>query len=258
MDGQIVAAAPEERFTRKKHDPGFPIQAINYCLQETGLAIEDLTEIVFYEKPLVKFERLLETYLGCAPSGLRSFLSAMPVWLKEKLFLKKLLKSEFAQLSDLKLRDLPPILFTKHHQSHAASAFYPSPFPKAAIVCLDGVGEWATTTVWKGNGNLIKPLWEIDFPHSLELLYSAFTYYLGFRVNSGEYKVMGLAPYGEPRFVDTIRTHMVDIKPDGTFRLDMKYFNYLAGLTMTSKHFHGLLGEPPRKSESELASFTWT
>ncbi len=255
VDGQIVAAAQEERFTRKKHDPGFPLHAINYCLRDAGLSVGDLTEIAFYEKPLVKFERLLETYLGCAPSGLRSFLSAMPVWLKEKLFLKKLLKDEFAQLSGLKLKELPPILFTQHHQSHAASAFFPSPFPRAAILCIDGVGEWATTTVWKGDGNLIEPLWEIDFPHSLGLLYSAFTYYLGFRVNSGEYKVMGLAPYGEPKFVDTIRTHMVDVKPDGTFRLDMKYFNYLTGLTMTNERFHRLLGEPPRKPESSLNQF---
>ncbi len=255
VDGRIVAAAQEERFTRKKHDPGFPVHAIDYCLREAGLSVGDLTEIAFYEKPLVKFERLLETYIGCAPSGLRSFRSAMPVWLKEKLFLKKLLKTELAQLSGLKVKDLPPILFAGHHQSHAASAFYPSPFAKAAVLCLDGVGEWATTTVWKGSGNSLEPLWEIDFPHSLGLLYSAFTYYLGFRVNSGEYKVMGLAPYGEPRFVDTIRTHMIDIKPDGTFRLDMKYFNYLTGLTMTSEKFHRLLGEPPRKPESPLSQF---
>lgn len=255
VDGRIIGAAQEERFTRKKHDPAFPVHSIRYCLDEAGLSVGDLTEIVFYEKPLVKFERLLETYLSCAPAGLRSFRSAMPVWLKEKLFLKKLLKNELTRISGLKVKDLPPILFTQHHQSHAASAFYPSPFEKAAILCLDGVGEWATTTAWQGSGNRIEPLWEIDFPHSLGLLYSAFTYYLGFRVNSGEYKVMGLAPYGEPRFVDTIRSHIIDIKPDGTFRLNMKYFNYMTGLTMTSKRFHRLLGEPPRRPESSLTRF---
>jgi carbamoyltransferase len=255
VDGNIVAAAQEERFTRKKHDPGFPVQSISYCLQEAGLSLEDLSEVVFYEKPLIKFERLLETYLTCAPYGLRSFLSAMPVWLKEKLFLKKLLKKELSLLSGLKEKDLPPILFTGHHQSHAASAFYPSPFSRAAVLCLDGVGEWATTTVWKGSGNTIEPLWEIDFPHSLGLLYSAFTYYLGFRVNSGEYKVMGLAPYGEPVYVDLIRDNIIDIKPDGTFRLNMDYFNYLTGLTMTSEKFHRLFGEQPRKPESELKQF---
>ena len=255
VNGHIVAAAQEERFTRKKHDPGFPVHSIDYCLQEAGLSLDDISEVAFYEKPLVKFERLLETYLTCAPYGLRSFLSAMPVWLKEKLFLKKLLKQELIRLSGLKERDLPPILFTGHHQSHAASAFYPSPFSKAAILCLDGVGEWATTTVWKGSGNSIDPLWEIDFPHSLGLLYSAFTYYLGFRVNSGEYKVMGLAPYGEPKYVDTIREHIIDIKPDGTFRLNMDYFNYLTGLTMTGDRFHDIFGQQPRKPESELTQF---
>ncbi len=255
VDGQIVGAAQEERFTRRKHDPGFPIHSISYCLREAGLSLDNVSEVVFYEKPLIKFERLLETYLTCAPYGLRSFLSAMPVWLKEKLFLKKLLKKELGRLSGLKEKDLPPILFTGHHQSHAASAFYPSPFSRAAILCLDGVGEWATTTVWKGSGNSIEPLWEIDFPHSLGLLYSAFTYYLGFRVNSGEYKVMGLAPYGEPKYVDTIREHIIDIKPDGTFRLNMDYFNYLTGLTMTSKRFHDIFGQQPRKPESELTQF---
>jgi carbamoyltransferase len=255
VDGRITAAGQEERFTRKKHDPSFPVNTIDYCLREAGLSFKDISEVVFYEKPLIKFERLLETYLSCAPYGLRSFLSAMPVWLKEKLFLKKLLKKELSQLSGLKEKELPPIFFAEHHQSHAASAFYPSPFSSAAILCLDGVGEWATTTAWKGAGNHIEPLWQVDFPHSLGLLYSAITYYLGFRVNSGEYKVMGLAPYGEPKYVETIRDQLVDIKPDGTFRLNMEYFNYLTGLTMTNNRFHQLFGEEPRSPESALKQF---
>lgn len=255
IDGRIVAAAQEERFTRKKHDAAFPENAISYCLQEAGIDLAELDEVVFYEKPLVKFERLLETYLTCAPAGLRSFLSAMPVWLKEKLFLKSHLKKEFSRMSDLKQRDLPPLLFAEHHQSHAASAFYPSPFSSAAVLCLDGVGEWSTTTVWKGEGNELTPMWQIDFPHSLGLLFSAFTYYLGFKVNSGEYKVMGLAPYGEPVYVDLIFDNLVDMKKDGTYRLDMTYFNYLTGLTMTNERFHGLFGQPPRKQEADLTQF---
>lgn len=251
-DGEIVAAAQEERFSRKKHDARFPVNAIHYCLQEAGWKLTDCDRIVFYEKPLVKFERLLETYLAYAPRGFRSFLKAMPVWLKEKLYLKSVLKKELAKLGNCKTRDLPPLMFTEHHQSHAASAFFPSPFDRAAVLCLDGVGEWATTSVWLGQDNQLIPQWQIDFPHSLGLLYSAFTYYTGFKVNSGEYKLMGLAPYGEPKYVDLILDNLIDVKPDGTFRLDMNYFNYANGLTMTSEKFHKLFGSPPRKPESQM------
>lgn len=252
-DGEIIAACQEERFTRKKHDPAFPGNAITSCLELAGLALPDLDYIVFYDKPLVKFERLLETYLAYAPRGFRSFVAAMPIWLKDKLFLKTTLKKELAALGGIKVKDLPPLLFTAHHESHAASAFYPSPFDRAAILCLDGVGEWATTSVWQGDGNRLTPLWEIDFPHSLGLLYSAFTYYTGFKVNSGEYKLMGLAPYGEPRYVDRILDHLLDLKDDGTYRLDMSYFNYATGLTMTSSKFHQLFEGPPRKPESPIS-----
>ena len=251
-DGKIIAAAQEERFTRKKQDASFPSNAIRYCMEESASNISDINAIVFYDKPLVKFERLLETYLSYAPRGLRSFLSAMPVWLKEKLFLKTTLRRELASLWDCSQNSLPSLYFTEHHQSHAASAFYPSPFKRSAILCLDGVGEWATTTAWQGNGHNLTPLWEIDFPHSLGLLYSAFTYYTGFKVNSGEYKLMGLAPYGQPKYVDTILNHLLDLKDDGTFRLDMRYFNYCTGLTMTSPAFDKLFGAPPRKPESIL------
>jgi len=251
-DGQIVAAAQEERFTRKKHDAQFPEHAVAWCLQEAGIGVADVDHVVFYDKPIIKFDRLLETYLAYAPQGWRSFLSAMPVWLKEKLYLKTTLRRELAALGGCRERDLPPLLFTEHHQSHAASAFFPSPFDRAAVLCMDGVGEWATTTVWKGAGNTLTPLWEIDFPHSLGLLYSAFTYYTGFKVNSGEYKLMGLAPYGEPRFVDVIRERLVDVKDDGTFRMDMRYFNYATGLTMTNIRFDALFGGPPRAPESPV------
>jgi len=251
-DGEIVAAAQEERFTRKKHDPGFPAEAIAYCLKEEGIKLTDVDHIVFYDKPLVKFERLLETYLAYAPSGFRSFLAAMPVWLKEKLYLKTVLKKELAELGECKTNDLPPLLFTEHHQAHAASAFFPSPFQKAAVMCLDGVGEWASTSVWLGDGNKLTPQWEMDFPHSLGLLYSAFTYYTGFKVNSGEYKLMGLAPYGEPVYVDLILNNLMDLKEDGTFRLDMSYFNYATGLTMTNSKFDELFGGPARESETDL------
>jgi len=252
VDGNIIAAAQEERFSRKKHDARFPSSAIQYCLREAGIDILDLDAIVFYDKPLVKFERLIETYLSYAPSGFRSFLAAMPIWLKEKLFLKDTLKKELSALANCKSKDLPPLLFTEHHQSHAASAFFPSPFNESAVLCLDGVGEWATSTVWEGKGNSLKPLWEIDFPHSLGLLYSAFTYYTGFKVNSGEYKLMGLAPYGEPRYVDLIRDNLIDIKDDGTFRLNMKYFNFATGLTMTNRHFARLFNGPARKAEATI------
>jgi carbamoyltransferase len=252
-DGEIIAAAQEERFTRKKHDPGFPHEAVQYCLKAGNISLTDLKYIVFYDKPLVKFERLLETYLAFAPKGLQSFVAAMPVWLKEKLFLRNLLEKEFLALSpEGKKSDLPPVLFSEHHESHAASAFYPSPFDTAVVLCMDGVGEWATTSAWLGEGRSLKPLWELPFPHSLGLLYSAFTYYTGFKVNSGEYKVMGLAPYGEPKYVKAIYEHLIDLKPDGTFRLNMDYFNYCTGLTMTGGKFDDVFGGPPRKPESKL------
>ena len=253
VDGEIVAAAQEERFSRKKFDARFPRQAVEYCLKAADLWLSDLAEIVFYDKPLLKFDRLLETYLGYAPRGLASFATAMPVWLKEKLYLKSLLRSELSVLGHCKKSAVPPLRFTEHHQAHAASAFFPSPFDRAAVICLDGVGEWATTSVWLGEHNRLVPQWEIDFPHSLGLLYTAFTYYIGFKVNSGEYKVMGLAPYGEPKYVDLILRELVDLKPDGTFRLNMRYFNFATGLTMTGGEFDRLFGGPPRRPESPLA-----
>ncbi|MGD8617675.1 MAG: carbamoyltransferase [Gammaproteobacteria bacterium] len=252
-DGDIVAAAQEERFSRKKHDARFPGHAISSCLSQAGMELTDVDEVVFYDKPLVKFERLLETYLTYAPRGFRSFVAAMPVWLKEKLYLKATLKKELAALGGIKERELPPLLFAEHHQSHAASAFYPSPFAEAAVLCLDGVGEWATTSVWQGQDHVLTPCWELDFPHSLGMLYSAFTYYTGFRVNSGEYKLMGLAPYGEPKYVDLILDRLIDLKADGTFRLNMDYFNYATGLTMTNQRFADLFGGPARKPETALA-----
>jgi carbamoyltransferase len=251
-DGHIVAAAQEERFSRKKFDASFPSRAIRYCLEEGGISLADLKYIVFYDKPLIKFERLLETYVAFSPKGVSSFLAAMPVWLKEKLLLKKLLQDEFVSLDGLRKPELAPILFTEHHESHAASAFYPSPFKSAAVLCMDGVGEWATTSAWAGEGQRLQPLWEIRFPHSIGLLYSAFTYYTGFKVNSGEYKVMGLAPYGKPKYVDAIYEHLIDVKEDGTFRLKIDYFNYCTGLTMTNGKFDELFGGPPRKPESRL------
>ena len=252
-DGVIVAAAQEERFSRKKHDARFPEGAISSCLSQAGLSLADIDEVIFYDKPLVKFERLLETYLTYAPRGFRSFVAAMPVWLKEKLYLKATLKKQLAELGGLKVKELPALLFAEHHQSHAASAFFPSPFEKAAVLCLDGVGEWATTSVWLGDGHTLTPQWELDFPHSLGMLYSAFTYYTGFRVNSGEYKLMGLAPYGEPKYVDLILEHLIDLKDDGTFRLNMDYFNYATGLTMTNQRFADLFGGPPRAPETDIA-----
>lgn len=252
-DGEIIAAAQEERFTRKKHDPGFPHKAVEYCLQTGNIGLKDVRHLVFYDKPLVKFERLLETYLAFAPRGVQSFVAAMPVWLKEKLLLKSLLQKEFlVHAPEMTTASLPQILFSEHHESHAASAFFPSPYEKAVVLCMDGVGEWATTSAWLGQGNSLTPLWEIPFPHSIGLLYSAFTYYTGFKVNSGEYKVMGLAPYGEPKYVKAIYEHLVDVKPDGTFRLNMDYFNYCTGLTMTGNKFDKVFGGPPRKPESKL------
>ncbi len=251
-DGKIVAAVQQERFTRKKHDPGFPAEAIEYCLEEAGIKMTDIDHVVFYDKPLVKFERLLETYLSYAPNGFRSFVAAMPIWLKEKLYLKTTLKRELAALGNCKKNELPDLMFAEHHQSHAASAFFFSPYEKAVVLCLDGVGEWATTSAWMGEGNRLKPLWEIDFPHSLGLLYSAFTYFTGFKVNSGEYKLMGLAPYGQPVYVDLILDKLIDLKADGTFRLDMSYFNYCTGLTMTNDKFARLFGGPVRAAETEI------
>lgn len=243
-DGEIIAAAQEERFTRKKHDESFPKNAVDFCLKAGNVSIDDIDYVGFYDKPFLKFERLLLTYLSYAPLGIQSFLKAMPVWLKEKIFLKDLLLRELNYDGE--------IIFTEHHESHAASAFFPSPFKKAAILTMDGVGEWATTSYGVGEDNGIKLLGEINFPHSLGLLYSAFTYYLGFRVNSGEYKVMGLAPYGEPKYTDLIRQNLIDIKNDGSFRLNMDYFNYCVGLTMTNSKFDKLFGYPRRNPESEL------
>lgn len=251
--GNIVAAAQEERFSRKKHDARFPVNAVHYCLSEAGITFSELDHVVFYDKPLVKFERLLETYLAYAPNGIRSFIAAMPIWLKEKLYLKTTLKREFKKLANGEDSKLPTLLFAEHHQSHAASAFYPSPFEKAVVLCLDGVGEWATTSAWLGDGKKLSALWEIDFPHSLGLLYSAFTYYTGFKVNSGEYKLMGLAPYGEPKYVDLILDNLLDLKDDGTFRLDMQYFNYCTGLTMTNDKFAKLFGGPARTAETKIS-----
>jgi carbamoyltransferase len=251
VDGRIAAAAQEERFTRKKHDPRFPLLAVRYCLDQAGIKASDLDHVVFYEKPFIKFERLLETYLAFAPSGYQSFRLAIPLWLKEKLFQKRLLRQSLQEIDpdvDWEAR----LLFTDHHQSHAASAFFASPFEEAAVLTLDGVGEWTTTSSGIGKGNRLDITREIHFPHSIGLLYSAFTYYTGFKVNSGEYKVMGLAPYGEPKYFDKIFDHLVDLKADGSYRLDQRYFNYCTGLTMTTERFHDLFGGPPRKPEEWL------
>jgi carbamoyltransferase len=250
-DGEIVAAAQEERFTRKKHDARFPINAVQYCLQYENISLSDVDYVVFYEKPFIKFERLLETYLTFAPRGLRSFQMAIPLWVREKLFQRKLLKENLESLApdfDWERK----FLFTEHHQSHAASAFFPSPFDEAAVLTMDGVGEWTTTSAAIGRGSNLEIIKEIYFPHSLGLLYSAFTYYTGFKVNSGEYKLMGLAPYGQPKYAQLIRDHLVEIKPDGSFRLNQEYFNYCTGLTMTNGAFDKLFGGPARKSEELL------
>jgi carbamoyltransferase len=244
-DGEIVAAVQEERFTRIKHDYRFPSHALQYCLMEAGISPEKLDYVVFYEKPFLKFERILETYLQFAPRGIQSFIKAVPLWIKKKIWMKNLIENELPGYKG-------SILFPEHHMSHAASAFFPSPFPEAAIITADGVGEWTTTSMGYGKDNRITLLKEITFPHSLGMLYSAFTYYTGFRVNSGEYKVMGLAPYGEPRYVSLILDELIDLKEDGSFRLNMKFFNYGSGLTMTSRHFHKLFGGPPRIPESPL------
>ena len=243
-DGEIIAAAQEERFTRKKHDSSFPDHAIAYCLGAAGITAEKLAYVTFYDKPLLKFERILETYLATAPFGLASFLMALPLWLKEKLWIPSLIRDNLG--TDLPLR------FTEHHESHAASAFYPSPFQRAAFLTMDGVGEWATTTYGVGDGNRLTLMGELQFPHSLGLLYSAFTYFAGFKVNSAEYKVMGLAPYGEPKYVQTIYDHLIDLKDDGSFRMNMKYFDYCSGLRMTNENFAELFGGPAREPESGL------
>jgi carbamoyltransferase len=251
IEGDIIAAAQEERFTRKKQDSGFPRHSIDYCLEEAGCQLSDIDLVVFYEKPFLKFERLLETYLAFAPRGFRSFVVAMPLWLRQKLFQKDLLRRELADI-DSKFDWQKRLKFSEHHFSHAASAFYPSPFEEAVVLTLDGVGEWATTTVGVGRGNKLEIQKEINFPHSIGLLYSAFTYYTGFKVNSGEYKVMGLAPYGEPRFKNLILSELIDLKEDGTFRLDQSYFNYCTGLTMISERFAELFGEPVRRPDKDL------
>jgi carbamoyltransferase len=246
VDGDIVAAAQEERFTRKKHDPGFPANAIAYCLKEGGVAPENLDYVAFYDKPLTKFDRLLETYLAYAPAGFKSFRLAMPLWLKDKLHMRRTLRQRFSAARNARL------VFTDHHESHAASAFFPSPFERAAILTIDGVGEWSTATFGVGEGNKVRLLRQLQFPHSLGLLYSAFTYYCGFKVNSGEYKLMGLAPYGQPVYHDLILKHLIHLQPDGSFWMDMGYFNYCQGLTMTNERFHQLFGGPPRSPESML------
>jgi len=243
-DGEIVSAAQEERFTRKKHDPSFPSHAVSFCLREGGITPEDLDYVAFYEKPFLKFERLLQTYLAFAPVGLRSFLTAMPLWIKQKLWMRNNIQQELGFAGK--------VIFPEHHESHAASAFFPSPYREAAFLTIDGVGEWTTTSFGTGRDNEVTILSELQFPHSLGLLYSAFTYYTGFKVNSGEYKVMGLAPYGEPKYRDLILTELMDLKEDGSFRLNMEYFNYCTGFTMTSGKFDRLFGGPPRKPESLL------
>jgi carbamoyltransferase len=255
-DGEIIAAAQEERFTRKKHDASFPHHAILYCFKEAQIAAKKIDSVVFYEKPFVKFERLIETYLAFAPRGFTSFAKAMPVWITDKLFQKSSLVKELKSTLGEDINWRERLLFSEHHLSHAASAFYPSPFESAAVLTLDGVGEWTTTSLAVGNGSDLKIVKEIHFPHSLGLLYSAFTYYTGFKVNSGEYKVMGLAPYGEPRYADLIRDKLITVADDGSFQLDMSYFAYATGLTMTNKKFDALFGGPPRTSETELTQRT--
>ncbi len=250
-DGRIVAAAQEERFTRKKHDAGFPAHAIRYCLDAAKVDLDGIDHVVFFEKPFIKFERLVETYLANAPHGFQSFRMAIPLWIKEKLLQKQNLEKALKAYGSSRRLD-GKLLFAEHHQSHAASAFFPSPFEEAVVLTMDGVGEWATTSVALGRGNTLKPVREIHWPHSIGLLYSAFTYYTGFKVNSGEYKVMGLAPYGSPRYADLILERIVDLKDDGSFWLDQSYFNYATGLTMTSRKFHGLFGGPPRDAETPL------
>ena len=248
-DGEIAAAAQEERFTRKKHDASFPKRAVDYCLQQEGITAEDLDYVGFYDKPMLKFDRLLETYLAFAPKGYASFAQAIPIWLREKLHLPRVIRKQLGGKPKNRL------VFTEHHESHAASAFFPSPFQEAVVVTMDGVGEWATSSIAEGKGNKLTMLQEIRFPHSLGLLYTSFTYYCGFRVNSGEYKLMGLAPYGVPQYKDKILEHLIDLKEDGSYRLNLDYFNYPVGLRMTSPKFHRLFGQPPRGAETALSQF---
>src|ERR1700737_4747855 len=250
-DGEIIAAAQEERFTRKKHDSGFPSHAVEYCLTQDGVSLDDVDYVVFYDKPFLKFERLLETYVAFAPRGLRSFQMAIQLWIREKLFQKNLLHQELERFGP-KFDWEKKLLFTEHHQSHAASAFFPSPFQEALVLTMDGVGEWATTSVALGRGHNLEIIKEIYFPHSLGLLYSAITYYTGFKVNSGEYKVMGLAAYGQPKYAPLILDPLIDLKPDGSFRLDLSYFDYCTGLTMTNERFAKLFGQPVRSSDKVL------
>src|SRR6185436_5277351 len=244
-DGQIIAAAQEERFTRKKHDATFPKNAVEYCLCEGGISLSQLEYVAFYEKPFLKFDRILHSYLAYVPAGLKTFLMAIPLWIRERIWMKMLVQTELPGFTG-------KIIFPEHHESHAASAFFPSPYPEAAFLTVDGVGEWTTTSYGLGRGNRIEMLGEQHFPHTLGLLYSAFTYFTGFRVNSGEYKLMGLAPYGEPKYVDVILRELIDLKEDGSFRLNMKYFNYGVGLTMTNARFNALFGRDPRKPETKL------
>ncbi len=251
-DGEIIAAAQEERFTRVKHDPNFPAKAIEYCIKEANIKANQIDNIVFYEKPFMKFERLLETYLAFAPKGFRSFAKAIPIWIKDKLFQKLLITRELSANLGKEIRWGDRLLFSEHHLSHAASAYYPSPFESAAVLTLDGVGEWTTTSLAIGKDNDLKVIKEIKFPHSIGLLYSSFTYYTGFKVNSGEYKIMGLAPYGEPRYVNLIKDNLILIAEDGSFQLDMSYFDYATGLTMTNKKFHKLFGGPPRQPDTDI------
>ena len=252
-NGEILYASQEERFSRIKHDKNFPIKALQNLLNYNNLALSQIDKVIFFEKPFLKFERLIETYLDFAPKGILQFLKSMPIWLNEKLFMKKIIVREIKKID--KNFDETKVLFSEHHLSHAASCFYPSPFEKAAILTADGVGEWTTTSIALGNKNKIKILKEIQFPNSLGLLYSAFTYYLGFKVNSGEYKLMGLAPYGEPKYIDIIKTNLIDIKDDGSFRLNQKYFNYATGFTMTNKRFDDLFKKKKRESEAEIEKF---
>lgn len=254
-DGEIVAAAEEERFTRKKHEGGFPIFSIKYCLKEARISLQEVDYVIFHEKPFLRFERILETFTSYAPRGGSLFLKAMPLWLKDKIHMKTTIYNELKNIDKISKDKLPKILFSEHHLSHAASAFYPSPFKRAGILCIDGVGEWATTSAWNGNGSAIEPLWEIRFPHSLGLLYSSFTYYTGFKVNSGEYKLMGLAPYGTPKYTQKIFDNLIDLKNDGTFRLNMEYFSYPTSYTMINKKFCNLFGMPARQPEEKITQF---
>jgi carbamoyltransferase len=254
-DGDIICASHEERFTRVKNDSSFPLQSILFCLDYAKIDLSKVKYITFYDKPFLKFERIIETYLSYAPLGLKSFLLSMPIWIKEKLLTKRNIKKQLSKLSHISMSSLPPLLFTEHHQAHAASAYFASPFNEASVLCIDGVGEWATTSLWQAEENSLTAKWQINFPHSLGLLYSAFTYYCGFKVNSGEYKLMGLAPYGKPTYKKIIYDNLIDVKEDGSYRLDMTFFNYTHGLTMTSEKFHQLFNAPPRVKESEMTEF---